>query len=92
MPQPPPPGSEVPSEFEFLSHLAKGGSHLRCNISNPKTRTGPDFKSEEYVPFRGEVEDWNQLRGLKIWSSPSFRIWNDISYEYSLYWINFFQF
>ena len=60
-----------------------------CNISKPKTRTGPDFKSEEFVPFRGEAEDWNKLRGLEIWFSPGFRIWNDISYEYSLYWINF---
>ena len=68
---------------------AEHAATASCNISNPETRTGSDFKSKEFVPFRGEAQEWNKLRGLEIWSSPSFRIWNDISYEYSLYWINF---
>ncbi len=44
-------------------------------------RTGVDFKSAQFDPVRGEAEDWIKLQGLEIYSSPNWRIWNNIKNE-----------
>ena len=43
-------------------------------ISNPQTRTWPDFKSEQFVPVLCFTSYWSKLLRLEIWSSPRFHL------------------
>ena len=45
------------------SHLGFG--QFLFNILSPIMRTGPDFMSTKFDPFRGEAEDWVNSADLK---------------------------
>ena len=46
------------------------------DISNTTMRTRVDFKSTQFDQVRDEAENWIKMRGLEIYSSQNWSLWN----------------